>query len=191
MINRRTFVAAAAAATLVAAPGIAWGQEKRRIAIVNAVRPLEFLRAYPAVSEFRQELERREYAEGKNLVIDYTSGAGREDQVAYLREVVASKPEVIFVMTGIKSALDLMRITETIPIVTGHPGPVAAGLGRRLISSQPDTNGRELDHGHVIRGQLVVARGDAAEVFDLVEEALHEVARLVEIGAEADRVLAV
>ncbi len=64
-------------------------------------------------------------------------------------------------------------------------------LGRRLISSQPDTNGRELDHGHVIRGQLVVARGDAAEVFDLVEEALHKVARLVEIGAEADRVLAV
>ena len=64
-------------------------------------------------------------------------------------------------------------------------------LGRRLISSQPDTNGRELDHGHVIRGQLVVARGDAAEVFDLVEEAFHEVARLVEMGAEADRVLAV
>ena len=64
-------------------------------------------------------------------------------------------------------------------------------LGRRLISSQPDTNGGELDHRHVICGELVVARGDTAEVFDLVEEALHEVARLVEVGAEVDRVLAV
>ena len=78
------------------------------------------------------------------------------------------------------------------PVV--HRRPPAAScsaLGRRLISSQPDTNGRELDHGHVIRGQLVVAGGDPAEVFDLVEEALDEVARLVEMGAEADRVHAV
>ncbi len=64
-------------------------------------------------------------------------------------------------------------------------------LGRRLINSQPDANGRELDHGHVIGGELVVAGGDPAEVFDLVEEALDEVARLVEMGAKADRVLAV
>ena len=152
MITRRTFVAAAA--TLVAAPRVAWAQEMRRIAIVNAVRPLELLRAYPAVSEFRQELERRGYAEGKNLVIDYTSGAGREDQIEYLREVVASKPEVIFVMSGRKSALDLMRITETIPIVTGHPDPVAAGLVTNLarpggnvtgfVSSAPGVEGKRL-----------------------------------------------
>ncbi len=42
-----------------------------------------------------------------------------------------------------------------------------------------------------IGGELVVAGGDPAEVFDLAEEALDEVARLVEMGAEADRVLAV
>ena len=64
-------------------------------------------------------------------------------------------------------------------------------LGRRLIISQPDANGREFDHGHVVRRQLVVAGGDPTEVFDLIEEPLDEIARLVEIGAEVDRLLAV
>ena len=64
-------------------------------------------------------------------------------------------------------------------------------LGRRLIIPQPDANGRELDHGHVVRRQLVVAGGDTTKVFDLIEEPLDEVARLVESGAEANRILAV
>jgi hypothetical protein len=56
---------------------------------------------------------------------------------------------------------------------------------------EPQSNGSEGDGGEEVSCELVVAGGDASEVFDLVEEALDEVARLVEIGAEADRVLAV
>jgi len=73
----------------------------------------------------------------------------------------------------------------------GMEGWGRVGLGRRLIIPQPDANGRELDHGHVVRRQLVVAGGDTTKVFDLIEEPLDEVARLVESGAEANRILAV
>jgi hypothetical protein len=45
-------------------------------------------------------------------------------------------------------------------------------LGRRLIIADPDADGDEFACGEKVLGRLVVAGGDAAIVFDLVEEAL-------------------
>ena len=56
---------------------------------------------------------------------------------------------------------------------------------------QPDAYGGELEGGEEVFGELVVAGRDPAKMFDLVEEALDEIARLIEIFAEADRVLAI
>jgi hypothetical protein len=58
-------------------------------------------------------------------------------------------------------------------------------LGRRLISSEPQPHRGELDHGEEVGGELVVAGSDAAEVLQLREEALDQVALAVEALAEA------
>jgi hypothetical protein len=46
--------------------------------------------------------------------------------------------------------------------------------------SEPQSNGSEQDGGEVVSRELVIARGDAAEVFDLVEEALDQVTLTIE-----------
>jgi hypothetical protein len=58
-------------------------------------------------------------------------------------------------------------------------------LGRRLISSEPQPHRGELDHVEEVGGELVVAGSDAAEVLQLREEALDQVALAVETLAEA------
>jgi hypothetical protein len=58
-------------------------------------------------------------------------------------------------------------------------------LGRGLITAQPQPDAGELDHGGERAGELVVARGDAAELLQLIKEALDPIACLVEPAAEA------
>src|SRR5262245_1995843 len=53
--------------------------------------------------------------------------------------------------------------------------------GSALVQTKP----RELDHGEEVGGELVVAGSDAAEVLQLREEALDQVALAVEALAEA------
>jgi hypothetical protein len=52
-----------------------------------------------------------------------------------------------------------------------------------------DSDGRERDSGQEVSGELVVARGDAPEMFDLVEEALDEVALSVELRVDGANAL--
>jgi hypothetical protein len=52
-------------------------------------------------------------------------------------------------------------------------------------------DGREFDESKVVGGKLVVADGDTAVLLDLVEEPLNQIAHLLEIRAEADRLLAI
>ena len=65
------------------------------------------------------------------------------------------------------------------------------GLGRGLISAEPKADRSKLDEGEVIGGELVIAAGDTPALLDLVEEPLDQVARPVEMGTEADGLLAV
>ena len=48
-----------------------------------------------------------------------------------------------------------------------------------------------MSEGEVIRRELVVARCDPPTLLDLVEEPLDQIARTIEPGAEADRLLAI
>ena len=65
------------------------------------------------------------------------------------------------------------------------------GLGRRLISLDPDACGKVLDGGEVGVGSLVVAGGEASGMLELSEEALDEVAGTVELAAEGEYLLTV
>jgi len=57
-------------------------------------------------------------------------------------------------------------------------------LGRRLIKSEPQSDGSKLDHSEEGRREFVVACRDASEVFDFVEETLDQVAVTIEDFAE-------
>ncbi len=63
-------------------------------------------------------------------------------------------------------------------------------LGRGLIRFQPDSDGGECQAGEVVGIGLVVSGGEAAEVFNPVEEPLHAIALPVNPGAEGEAVLA-
>ena len=60
-------------------------------------------------------------------------------------------------------------------------------LGHGLITAQPQSNGGEFDHGEIVGGTLFIARGDASEMTDFVEEELDEVALFVELDIEGRR----
>ena len=45
-------------------------------------------------------------------------------------------------------------------------------LGRGLISTQPDADCGDFDHGEVVGGELFVARRDTPELLEFVEESL-------------------
>ena len=57
--------------------------------------------------------------------------------------------------------------------------------------SEPEASGSEGDCREEVSGELVVACGDAAEVFELVEEALDEIALAIEFGIDGTLDLAV
>jgi len=58
-------------------------------------------------------------------------------------------------------------------------------LGHGLIMPEPETDGSEFKHGEEVGGMLLVARGDASAMLDLVEEPLDAVALAIEHAAEA------
>ncbi len=134
MMDRRTFVAGAAA-TLVAAPRFTLAQEMRRLAIINAARPVEQMTATGGVSfyeAFHDELKQRGYIEGQNLVVSIWTARGRADRDAVAREVVASQPEIIFASSGGAIGPHVMRATKTIPIVFFTGDPIRRGLVSNL-----------------------------------------------------------
>ena len=77
---------------------------------------------------FFEELRRRGFIEGRNLIVERYSGEGQSDRYAELaRAVVASKPDAIYCGT-VRMAAYLKAATETIPIVADAAGVVEFGL---------------------------------------------------------------
>ena len=79
-MHRRTFVDTAAA--LAAAPRLAWGQEKRRIAIVVSSERMSGINtgANPDLGLMLEELESIGWIEGQNLIIERYSAEGEPDR---------------------------------------------------------------------------------------------------------------
>ena len=171
MIDRRTFVAGAAA-TLVTAPRLAWAQEMRRLAIVNAARPVEQLMATGGSSfyeAFHDELKQRGYIEGQNLVVSYWTARGRADRDAVAREVVASQPEVIYASSGGAIGPHVMRATKTIPIVFyAGTDPIAAGLVSNLAHPGGNATGIASGIGPELEGKRLQFLSEAIPTLERV-----------------------
>ena len=118
-------------------------------------------RNQPHLEAFKQGLQERGYAEGKNIALHYRYAEGRLDRLpALARELVQLKVDVI-VTTADSGARAAREITKTIPIVlTTGADPVKAGLAESL--AKPGRN---------ITGLSVVEENLSGKRLDILKEA--------------------
>ena len=93
----------------------------------------------PPVQKFRQKLAQLGYVEGRNLIIEYRFGEGRDDRFpAFAAELVAMPVDVI-VVWGNPAAFAAKRATTTIPILIGAVGDVV-NTGLIANVARPESN---------------------------------------------------
>lgn len=117
-MHRRTFLSFAAA-TLVAAPRISFGQEMRRIAIAAVNIPVTDMKTGIGESYglLLEELEGLGWVEGQNIIIARFSAEGDVSRYPGLAEsIISGKPEVIYGPSNLLASLT--ALTDTIPIVS-------------------------------------------------------------------------
>ena len=149
-MRRREFIGMLGGALGLCAPvaGAQQPADKKRIAIVAPSRPVEELRTNPYFRTFLEELSRRGFVEGENLVVDRYSGKGEANTYGDLaRTVVASAPDAVFT-SGSPMVFQLKAATRTIPIVASVGDPVAAGLASSLARPGTNLTGVTVDAGY-------------------------------------------
>ena len=106
----------------------------RRIAFLGMDSQMQRAR----VEALRDELAKKGYVEGKNLIVEYRWAEGRFDRLPELaRELVATGPEVL-VTAAPPSVRAAQQATSTIPIVMSVHDPIGMGFAKSL--SHPGGN---------------------------------------------------
>lgn len=141
---------------------------KKRIAIIAPSRPVEEIKTAPFYRSFSDELTRRGFVEGENLIVDRYSGHGEMNTYGDLaRAVVATSPDVIFT-SGFSMTSQLQAATRTIPIVVTIGDPVASGLISTLARPGTNLTGVTVDAGQELIGKrlelLLALQPNASQV---------------------------
>jgi putative ABC transport system substrate-binding protein len=159
---RRRDVLAAFGGTAAGWPGRAWSQSRERLPLIGVLFPLG--EADPEQMQRRAALqdglERLGYIDGRTARVAYRYAGGEQARFeALAKEIVALKPDVIFVQaTGFAAALQ--REARTIPVVfTNVSDPLGAGFVRNL--AQPGGN---------FTGFLLFESGIAAKWLTMLKE---------------------
>jgi len=100
-----------------------------------------------------QELNRRGYIEGKNLIVERYSALGqpeRHEEIA--RAVVGSHPDLIVPLSN-ALARQFKLLTGTIPIVAATADPVAAGIITNMAKPDGNITGVSTDAGLEVYGK--------------------------------------
>jgi putative ABC transport system substrate-binding protein len=118
---------------------------------------------------FYEELRKRGYVEGQNLVVEGRNAAGKIDQLpALARELVALRPDLI-VAPGPQASRAVKDATSTIPIVmVAVADPVRAGLAASL--ARPG--------GNLTGVTSVVPGGIMAKQLDLLHQIVPKATRI-------------
>jgi putative tryptophan/tyrosine transport system substrate-binding protein len=133
-MRRREFIALLAGAAPVAQAARAQRGKAPVIGVLHPGSPPD-----PWFEGFLQGLRELGYVDGQNARVDFRWGERRADLLdSHARELVASKVDVLVIMTGpaVRAAL---RHTTTIPIVMGVSGD-PAGLGVIASLARPGGN---------------------------------------------------
>src|SRR5262249_31959631 len=126
-MRRRDFVIALGTVAAVSAPLLGRAQQTGktyRIAVVSVAMPVaqmieaegEANSTIGALGALFEELRRRGYVKGRNLVVERYSGEGRGRYAELAAEVIRSKPDLIFAYTTAQTRA-FKAATTTIPIV--------------------------------------------------------------------------
>ena len=131
MLDRRNVIAGVGGVLLV--PALVSRAQPGRIWRVGVFDYSPVSPQHPNALAFFDELQRRGYSQGKNLVVERRDAGSQPERVAEVaREMVAWKPDVI-TASSTGPNLALKAATASIPIVmTGVGDPVAAGLAASL-----------------------------------------------------------
>jgi putative ABC transport system substrate-binding protein len=166
-MRRRDFITllGGAAASSVSWP-LAAQPAMRRVGVLMALAA-EDPETQARVANFRQELERLGWSEGRNLRIDVRFAAGREDQFQPLaKELIAFQPAVILAQSA-PIVATLQRETRTIPVVfVNVSDPIGAGFVASL--ARPGSN---------LTGVLLYEAGIVGKWLALLKEIAPRLAR--------------
>jgi putative ABC transport system substrate-binding protein len=137
-------------AVLALAPARARARQsvrKKRLALISPARPVEALKTQPYFRALLDELSRRGFVDGENLVVELYSGRGQTGRYGELtRAVVETSPDAIFT-SGYPMVAGLKAATTIIPIVATIDDPVAEGLASSLARPGTNLTGVTVDAG--------------------------------------------
>lgn len=122
-MRRRDFIAAAGGATVwsLTAHAQQVSQRVRRIGLMVNSR-------IQAVETFRKKLGELGYAEGKNLLIEYRFGEGKDERYAGFASELVAMPVDLIVAWGTPAAFAAKHATSEIPIVLTVGDVINTGL---------------------------------------------------------------
>jgi putative ABC transport system substrate-binding protein len=114
---------------LLAAPFAAESQQAKKIPRIGFLASFSSEQLAGRLPGFQQGLREHGYVEGKNIIIEYRYGAGRNERLPELAaELVRLDVDILFVQ-GTPAAHAAKKATRTIPIVIGNASdPVGTGL---------------------------------------------------------------
>jgi putative ABC transport system substrate-binding protein len=158
----------AAAGLAVARPTFAFAQQNQAPKRIGLMASLPL----PPVQRFRERLQKLGWVEGKNLIIEYRYGEGRDDRFPEFAAEFVSMPVDVIVVWGNPAAFAAKRATTTIPILIGAAGDV---VNTGLISNlaRPDAN---------LTGFIALNVDLESKRLELLKEAIRQLSRIVVIA---------
>jgi putative tryptophan/tyrosine transport system substrate-binding protein len=155
-MRRREFIAVLLSAI---ASGSAQAQRSTKVYHIAFVDPVNTVArmtetgGYPTYRGLFEELHRRGYVEGRNLLIERFSAVGQGEHYPDLaRDVVSRNPDLIFEI-GTRLLIALKAATTTIPIVAVGADPVRMGVVNSLARPGGNITGVSVDAGLEIVGK--------------------------------------
>jgi putative ABC transport system substrate-binding protein len=141
-VKRRDFISlVGSAAAAWPLPARAQQDPMRRIGVLN-----DYTEADPVgqaqLAAFRYELGKLGWADGRNVRIDYRTGAADNDAIrTHAAEIIASRPDVVLA-AGATITAALQRASRSVPIVfVNATDPVGGGLVASLARPGGNTTG--------------------------------------------------
>jgi ABC-type uncharacterized transport system substrate-binding protein len=149
-MRRREFIAGLLVAASLRPARAQQSAKVHRIAVISSAVPVTDITETSSLRLWRaffQELRRLGHVEGRNLIVERYSGDGRTEQYAeVVRDVVRSKPDLIFATSNIW-VQHLKPMTATITIVGLVGDPVGFGLVASLAHPGGNITGISVDTG--------------------------------------------
>jgi putative ABC transport system substrate-binding protein len=160
------------ATVILAFVPIAEAQQPKKVPRIGHLNAASISVTATRAEAFRQGLRDLGYVEGKNIVIEWRSGEGKEDRLpALAAELVRLKVDVI-VTSGPAPTRSAKEATVTIPIVMAQdPDPVGNGFVASL--SRPGGN---------ITGLATLAPEISGKRLELLKETVPKLSRVAVLG---------